>query len=458
LLLKKYQQNKSKRFWKLRTGDLSILSVVALLAFSLPFSAPAQAKQEQNTKENNPSCPKAAETSPDLACDTAFNKSVMEKVNRTVLDSFYSKEIANRIWPEALARQKEKILQAKNLLELTAALNSAIDELKTSHCKFLTINDDTFYFLNSLFHQGKNEPKAISTFPGFITGGAGFSSDTVRFVLDGSPAAKAGIKVADKILSVNEKPFVGQSNYFGGDRSKMAITLIRSGKLHKFELNVRKRKMYEMYCEAVEKSARQFTKSGLRLGYIRLWCGGRWAQEEMHAKLDEEPLRSCDGLILDLRDGYGACSLDALDPFYRQPAAYPDFEMTFRNGKKAINRSYFDKPMVALINGGSRSGKEMLAFSLRRTNRAKIIGETTAGYFVAGKLFAINEKCALYLAVQDCKLSGIRLEGVGVEPDTKVENDRTSSDDKQLETAKDELVNRINETRKMLENEAKTPS
>jgi len=114
-----------------------------------------------------------------------------------------------------------------------------------------------------------------------------------------------------------------------------------------------------------------------------------------------------------------------------------------RSGKKVVNRSFFDKPMVAIINGGSRSGKEMLAFSLKKTDRARVIGDTTAGYFVAGKLFAINEKCALYLAIQDCSLSGVRLEGTGVEPDLKVENDKNSAHDNQLEIAKEELVKRI---------------
>lgn len=205
--------------------------------------------------------------------------------------------------------------------------------------------------------------------------------------------------------------------------------------------------MYDMYCKAVEKSVSVFEKDGLKLGYVHLWCGGKGAQEEMENQVTVEPIKSCDGLILDLRDGYGACSLDALDVFYRNPAGYPDFEMTTRDGKKIVDRAYFDKPMVALINGGSRSGKEMLALSLKKTKRAKVLGDATAGYFVAGMLFPVKDRCALYLAVQDCALEGVRLEGIGVEPDLKVANDKESSDDHQLETAKEELVKRIKEAK-----------
>ena len=443
---------------------LNLTAAFCLAAFSVLVIAQSCAAEDKTTNGKSstvPIKPATLEVKPEdpmtaLACDASFNKAVMAKVNSTILESFYSKEIGKKVWPDALEKQKDRILSAKNLLELSEGLNAAIDELKTSHCKFLTINDDTFYFLNSLFHLHRQEPKAISVFPGFITGGAGFDAQTVRFVLDGSPAAKAGILVADKILTVNGFPFVGQANYFGADRARMSIVLSRQGKQHEFQFAVRKGKMYDMYVDAVEKSPRRFEKDGLQLGYIRLWCGGQRAQEEMEAQLDEEPLKSCDGLILDLRDGYGACSLDALDPFYRQPAAYPDFEMTMRNGKKKVSRSYFDKPMVAIINGGSRSGKEMLAFSLKKTNRAKVIGDTTAGFFVAGKLFPINEKCALYLAIEDCSLSGVRLEGTGVEPEMKVENNKTSSHDHQLEIAKEELIKRIRQTQE--KEEAKTSS
>lgn len=148
-----------------------------------------------------------------LNCNREFNKAVLSKVDSTVRSSFYSEEMSKDVWPQALEKQREKILDAKNLIELSNAVNAAIDELKTSHCRFLTINDDTYYFLNSLFVHGKKgshgEPIVTCAFPGFITGGAGFQDDRVRFVLDGSPAQKAGFKVADKILTVDKKKICG---------------------------------------------------------------------------------------------------------------------------------------------------------------------------------------------------------------------------------------------------------
>ena len=436
-------------FQKKELKILNILLAASILCAQTSALALEQTGRKRPIEEKNKSVSltRSADPLSLLGCDAAFNKAALTKVDSIVRDSFYSIELSKTVWPKALSKQKEKILAARDLIELSVAINQALDELKTSHCRFLTINDDTYYFLNSLFLHGKNEDKAKSAFPGFITGGVGFAPDVVRFVLDGSPAFKAGIHVGDKIVSVNGSQLIGQANFFGADISHPIVVFKRNSKPHCVQLNIHKVSMYEMYSEAVTKSVRRFDKDDLHLGYVHLWCGGHAAQEALADTLDREPLKDCDGLILDLRDGYGACSLDALDPFYRQPAAYPDFEMISREGKKTTNRIYFDKPLVALINGGSRSGKEMLAFSLEKTKRAQVIGERTAGYFVAGQLFKINDLCALYLAVSDCSLSGTRLEGTGVEPDLKVANDKTKADDRQLEAAKDELVKRIKSER-----------
>ncbi|PZM81275.1 MAG: hypothetical protein DKT66_18840 [Candidatus Melainabacteria bacterium] len=414
---------------------LNILSVALLFASTLQPS-PAVESVKAPTADPHSS----------LNCDRKFNSSVIDAVDKHVKKSLYSKDLSQNVWPRALEKQRGKILAAKNLIELSAAMNVAIDELKSSHCRFLTINDDTYYFLYSLFNN-KNKSKGDCIFPGFVTGGVGFEHDRVRFVLNDSPAEKAHIQVADKILFVNGNKYIGLANFLDLANKTALIELLRGTKKITVSVKLAKKPMYDMYVNAVTKSARRFTVDGLNLGYVHLWCGGSMAQEAMVDVLFEPILKDCDGLILDLRDGYGACSPDALDPFFRQAAAYPDFETTDRNGKKRVSTVIFDKPMVAIANGGSRSGKEELAYALKKTKRALLIGDRTAGYFLAGSMEPINDKCFLYLAILDCSLSGVRLEGTGVEPDLSVENDKTSSSDIQLDRAKVELVKRIKEAK-----------
>jgi carboxyl-terminal processing protease len=76
--------------------------------------------------------------------------------------------------------------------------------------------------------------------------------------------------------------------------------------------------------------------------------------------------------------------------------------------------------MAVLINGGTRSGKEIMAFGLKRSKRATLFGDTTAGYVVGGKYNPIDSRAILYLAVVDIKLAGEQLEGKGVSPDVAV--------------------------------------
>lgn len=425
----------SANYHRPKSKILNILSV-ALLCTSGTSTAVAGAAEKNN--------------SPDpLSCDRKFNESVLSTVDKSVRKSLYSKELSSKVWPSALEKQKTAILNSNNLLELSQAMNLAIDELKSSHCRFLTINDDTYYFLYSLFSRNaqKGPAKGECVFPGFVTGGVGFDTDRVRYVLNDSPAEKAQIRKGDRILSVNGSKYIGLANFFDLENKPIQIALKRGQSLHTVSLRASKKQMYETYVNAVTKSATSYQFEGFKLGYVHLWCGGREAQEAMAYALFEPPLNDCDGLILDLRDGYGACSPDALDPFFRQPKAFPDFETTNREGKKSISTIVFGKPIVALVNGGSRSGKEELAYALKQTNRALLLGDRTAGYFLAGSLEPINEKCFLYLAILDCALSGVRLEGIGVEPDLKVSNDKTSSEDKQLEQAKLELVKRIKEAK-----------
>ncbi|MGH9550986.1 MAG: S41 family peptidase, partial [Terriglobales bacterium] len=125
--------------------------------------------------------------------------------------------------------------------------------------------------------------------------------------------------------------------------------------------------------------------------------------------------------------------IDDLDYFFRPENAYPK-EMRY------------SKPVVVLINEGTRSGKEALAFSLQHSGRAKLVGQHTAGAFLPGRLFPIDDRTALYLPTRDFEFMGRRLEGNGVCPDIEVagnESDQRNSDD-QYEKAVAVLLDILN--------------
>jgi len=66
------------------------------------------------------------------------------------------------------------------------------------------------------------------------------------------------------------------------------------------------------------------------------------------------------------------------------------------------------------------SGKEMVAFALKRHKRATLVGQRTAGAVLAGAPLFLSNGDLLYLAVMDVEVEGVRLEGTGVDVDVEV--------------------------------------
>ena len=63
-----------------------------------------------------------------------------------------------------------------------------------------------------------------------------------------------------------------------------------------------------------------------------------------------------------------------------------------------------------LTNGRVRSGKELLAYGFKKLGLGTIVGETTMGATLAGRLFVLSDGAILFLAVMDTRTDGERLE------------------------------------------------
>ena len=92
-------------------------------------------------------------------------------------------------------------------------------------------------------------------------------------------------------------------------------------------------------------------------------------------------------------------------------------------GKTGSCDPQWRKPAVYLVNGTSRSGKEILAFGAKKYKLATVIGENTAGAVTAGTPLPLSNGDLLYLAVHSSRIDGVVLEGVGVAPDIEAPMD-----------------------------------
>ncbi len=135
------------------------------------------------------------------------------------------------------------------------------------------------------------------------------------------------------------------------------------------------------------------------------------------------------GVILDLRDGYGGAWWEYLDAFFPDRGDYFVAHTFNADGaaepvaaEAQVNNEAYSGPMAVLINAGTRSGKEALAYQFVKTGRATVIGTTTAGAFSGGMgIFAQRDAgYVLYLAVLEMRLDDRVIEGVGVAPHIEV--------------------------------------
>jgi carboxyl-terminal processing protease len=175
-------------------------------------------------------------------------------------------------------------------------------------------------------------------------------------------------------------------------------------------------------------------RQGRRVGYAPIWsCAGMEYQETLTTAL-RESLADVDALVLDLRGGWGGCNPDFVGLF---DPAVPDLTRIRRDGSRSVFRSGWRRPLVVLIDGGSRSGKELVARALQKSRRAVIVGERSAGAVLAGRPFLLSDGSLLFLAVEDVLVDGERLEGTGVTPDVPVAADLPYAEgrDPQLERA-----------------------
>ena len=93
----------------------------------------------------------------------------------------------------------------------------------------------------------------------------------------------------------------------------------------------------------------------------------------------------------------------------------------------------FTGNLYVLVDGGTASTCEPLAYSLQYYKRGVLVGETTAGAMMNGEIFNISDELDLFVPTADYyTVDGKKLDKVGVEPDIKVASDKALDKVKEL--------------------------
>ena len=339
-----------------------------------------------------------------------------EKVCTSIQERFYDKNTNGVDWKHVCDTYRTRLSSVKSKKEFKALINQMLEELHASHTSYIDDDDVEYSMLSAVMEQDLQNHKVAHI--GLMGHPAG-AEFVIGAVYDGGPAQKAGLLSGDRIVSVDGKPFETAGSFKGKEGQPVTLQYRREGNpmVQTVTVTPVKQNVLRAFLDATSQSARILNIGNRKIGYVHLWTMGNDAFKTTLEQLVTGKLHDTDGLILDLRDGYGGNPFGYTDVFYRPDVAW---EQQYHGAQPTSRFTGYNKPMVALINGGSRSAKEFFTYQLKKTRRAIVVGTTTAGAFLGAGKVDIGQDGMLELAIVGLKVDGKRLEGPGVSPDIEV--------------------------------------
>ncbi len=357
---------------------------------------------------------------------------MFDRAVQLVMDNFHDTSALDR-FAESVRREiddpQSPINSASPDARVDAAIDAVLASLRASHTARLEPDTIDYFEIADVFRYAIRDdmrrlfpPEGDVTYPGIgmvVRPGDGplFVSD----VYDGSPAERAGILVGDEIISVDGAPYHEIRSFRDKAGRSVDVKLRRSPDAEPIvvKAQVEQLKPLPTFEKAIAESASIVERDGRKIGYIRLWTlAARRSMSNVAEALAEGPLKDADGLVLDLRGRWGGGSSDAAELFLGDT---PPFRLIERNGEAMLANVRWHKPLVAIIDEGTRSGLEVFAYALQ-ANGIRLVGSRTAGALLAGRAYVLPDDSLLEIAVSDAVIGDdVRLEGVGVRPDVPVE-------------------------------------
>ncbi len=372
--------------------------------------------------------------------------SAFDEVWETVRDRFYDPRLNGLDWQAIRARYRPQVQRAHSREETPAVINAMLAELGASHTHYYTSGDPAYYQLADIFSPALRRRGLERVFPAGEVAYPGigvFTADDqgrtfITGVVEGAPAHQAGLLVGDEIISAGDGPFRAVDSFRGKVGAAVPLSIRRTADAAPMTISVAPSEIHpnDMFLKGLQASARVIAAGGgARIGYVHVWsyASGKY-QAALQDLIAEGPLRDADALVWDLRDGWGGAQPDYLDLFNSRA---PTMQVTDRNGDTGTVDVKWRKPVAMLINGGTRSGKEVLAYGFKEYRLGELVGVRTEGAVLAATAFLIGDSSLLLLAVEDVRVDGQRLEGVGVAPTIEVPFDPrfAAGSDPQLDRA-----------------------
>ena len=286
-------------------------------------------------------------------------------------------------------------------------------------------------------HSAYMTPTEYALFQGETEGkfgGVGVEVDyrnefvTVIAPIEGSPAARAGVKPGDQIVAID-----GRS--VRGERIDKLVTLMRGPSGSKVKMAVRRAGVvdpitFELTREEIHVASVTGKRLDNNVAYIRLKQFQEGTHEELlrtAAKLRAESKAPLVGVILDMRNNPGGLVDEAegvADEFLTSGVIY-----TTRHRGQVVDEvkahaggAFASLPIVALVNEYSASSAELVSGALQDSRRATIVGAPTFGKGSVQTIFDLPGGAGLRLTTMRYYTpSGRSIQAEGIRPDVLIQ-------------------------------------
>jgi carboxyl-terminal processing protease len=395
--------------------QITIVSLFLLCALSAPalsLSGPPRFATLQSAATHVQQPGQATQSLETIMAATETSGTLLENVLVVLAKRYYDEPFRKDVLPRLAVQYTARAKRAKTIGEQRNLVHDLLSRIPASHLGLLS-KQTHLHIMYDL--MGRPYPTV------------GFQLVEVKgkfyafSVLEGGPGERAGLLAWDRIVSIDgvsveKSPRVewrSDDAYIPDDRDP-AVHYLTTGKGEsvRFKIERRRGKFMEITVavedysalEAARNSARIVKAGGRSFGYVHFWYVHMRGIPELLKEKFEGEFGNADGLIVDLR-GRGGNAL-----------AIMQIMNILRADRAAKNR-----PIIALIDRQSRSAKDVLAFEMKKTGLARLVGEKTAGAVIPATFANVGHDTILMFPSYKLPNYTDLLEHKPVEPDVYVE-------------------------------------
>lgn len=269
--------------------------------------------------------------------------------------------------------------------------------------------------------------------------------------LDGSPAAKAGLRPNDLILKINGQDTTGMTSdevaslIRGPAGTEVKLLIGRNGQGAALEFKIIRQ---NIEVRSVKVEYKQ--QNGKNIAVIRIQKFGDDTKVMFGKAVREVTAKKVDGLVVDLRNnpgGYLDTSVEVASEWLESGKLIVKEVHSQKDTKEYRSFGYNrlgNLKTILLINGGSASAAEILAGALRDNNKATLLGDKSFGKGSVQELVSLGGNMAVKVTIAKWVTpSGKQLNKDGLVPDIEVklkDEDILNGKDPQLDRALSEIV------------------